>query len=636
MKFNFLIFFFFLLFSPILRAQQGMWTWMHGSSVPNSLGNYGVMGKAAPGNDPPGLYEPANWTDLSGKFWIFGGLNNFGPSSGSMWMFDPQTNNWTWMHGSSSGGTAGVYGIQGVPAAGNIPGARSFGSATWVDAAGNLWLFGGLGYDVNGASGMLSDLWKYTVATDMWTWVAGPNTINYGGSYGMMNVQSPSNAPPARYETNATWVDANGNLWLFGGAIATGTDAMNDLWKFDLSVNQWTWMHGSRFPNPSGNYGIKGLPGIANDPPGREAYSAFKDGSGNFWFFGGGEFTFPSANDLWKFDPVSAMWAWMKGSNISGDSGRVGSQCVLASSNNPSSRLENRACWTDACGNFYTMGGGNGNSFSETYNDLWYYNVTGNEWILVNGSGHVNPAGNWGVMTVPSASNEPSGRGGSVGFTDIKGNLWYFGGAGTGFGPKFNDLWKYVPDTNCINSHTCIVQSTLQSAFVSSSQKGCAPLQVFFTNQSLGAATYSWNFGDGTGSNASNTVHVYNSPGTYNVSLVVSNGTRSDSLIRMNCVAVDSCVVWDCGKLFVPNFFSPNNDGINDKLCVYGQCLESLSFSIFDRWGEKVFETTDQTVGWDGRYKGQMENAGVFMYSFNGTLTTGEKINKKGNITLMR
>jgi gliding motility-associated-like protein len=89
-------------------------------------------------------------------------------------------------------------------------------------------------------------------------------------------------------------------------------------------------------------------------------------------------------------------------------------------------------------------------------------------------------------------------------------------------------------------------------------------------------------------------------------------------------------------QLYIPNAFSPNDDGRDDMYYVFGKCIAEMTFKVFDRWGEKVFETSDPAVGWDGRYKGQMENAGVFMYEFNGTLTTGEKINRKGNITLMR
>ncbi len=70
--------------------------------------------------------------------------------------------------------------------------------------------------------------------------------------------------------------------------------------------------------------------------------------------------------------------------------------------------------------------------------------------------------------------------------------------------------------------------------------------------------------------------------------------------------------------------------------CVRGNCIETIYFIIYDRWGEKVFETTDQKICWDGTYKGKLLNTAVFTYYMMATLTSGEKINKKGNISLIR
>lgn len=92
----------------------------------------------------------------------------------------------------------------------------------------------------------------------------------------------------------------------------------------------------------------------------------------------------------------------------------------------------------------------------------------------------------------------------------------------------------------------------------------------------------------------------------------------------------------ECDVLFIPNAFSPNNDGENDMECVFSNCIETLSLVIYDRWGEKVFETTDPKVCWDGRYQGKLLNTAVFVYSMKATLITGEEIIKKGNVSLIR
>ena len=90
-----------------------------------------------------------------------------------------------------------------------------------------------------------------------------------------------------------------------------------------------------------------------------------------------------------------------------------------------------------------------------------------------------------------------------------------------------------------------------------------------------------------------------------------------------------------CGEIFVPTAFSPNGDSQNDILYVFGNCITDLEFAIFDRWGEKVFETQDETKGWDGRYNGKDLNAASFAYYLNATVK-GEAIKKHGSITLVK
>jgi gliding motility-associated-like protein len=90
-----------------------------------------------------------------------------------------------------------------------------------------------------------------------------------------------------------------------------------------------------------------------------------------------------------------------------------------------------------------------------------------------------------------------------------------------------------------------------------------------------------------------------------------------------------------CSKeIFVPSIFSPNDDGKNDQQCVFGNCIASMEFSIFNRWGEVVFSTTDQNQCWDGIYKGKKVNTGVFVYKLKASLINGSEVNKSGNITV--
>src|SRR5690242_16901790 len=78
----------------------GEWMWIHGSNTINSTGNFGTQGVPSPTNEPPALYEPCEWTDLTGKFWLYGGEGSAGGND--LWRYDPATNEWTWMTGTNA------------------------------------------------------------------------------------------------------------------------------------------------------------------------------------------------------------------------------------------------------------------------------------------------------------------------------------------------------------------------------------------------------------------------------------------------------------------------------------------------------------------------------------------------------
>ena len=92
----------------------------------------------------------------------------------------------------------------------------------------------------------------------------------------------------------------------------------------------------------------------------------------------------------------------------------------------------------------------------------------------------------------------------------------------------------------------------------------------------------------------------------------------------------------ECGEVFVPSGFSPNNDGENDELCVYTNCYEQLTFRVYNRWGEKVFESSSPNICWDGTWNGKPLNSAVFVYTVDGVLLNGEEVHVKGNTTIAR
>ncbi|PWH86824.1 T9SS type B sorting domain-containing protein [Brumimicrobium oceani] len=113
----------------------------------------------------------------------------------------------------------------------------------------------------------------------------------------------------------------------------------------------------------------------------------------------------------------------------------------------------------------------------------------------------------------------------------------------------------------------------------------------------------------------------------------------------ITAVSPDGCVETDsvfievqkpCGKVKVPTIFSPNGDGLNDVLCVLGNCLQSMTLQVFNRWGELVFETNEINACWDGNFKGKSVGTGVYIYKLQGIDITGASVNLTGNVNLMR
>ena len=306
----------FVNYSDLWKFSSSSWTWIGGTSASYVAPVYGTEGVAATANTPGARNGAATWTDANGNLLMFGGYG-FSVSGGvvtgtlnnDLWEYLPASNKWAWIGGPNTVNGKGVYGIQSVPDAANVPGARS-GAAYWSDAQGNFWLFGGIGYDATGAqTGLLNDLWKYSPSSGQWTWVGGSNTINSPGVYGASGVAAVGNLPAAR-ASSTTWLDSSGNVWVFGGETYDVPThfyhRINDLWKYSPSTGEWTWVAGSSTFDATGVYGTRGVAAISNIPGARAAPFKWKDTSGTVWLFGGFQIDDPTntryeMNDLWTF-----------------------------------------------------------------------------------------------------------------------------------------------------------------------------------------------------------------------------------------------------------------------------------------------------------------------------------------------
>jgi len=511
----------------------GQWTWEGGSKTvgPNFLqpGVYGTPGTPAAGNIPGGRSDAASWTDRNGNFWLFGGngadANGIDGVLNDVWKFNPTTGEWAWMGGSSEftanphTGQAGVYGTLGSPSSGNIPGGRD-AAASWVDASGNFWLFGGLHFDESSNNVYLNDLWEFNPSTNEWAWMGGSNTggssSGQPGIYGVPGTPAAGNLPGGRMVASS-WTDSSGNLWLFGGS---GFDAsgnigdLNDLWEFNPSTREWAWMGGSNTLGNNNNdrpgvYGTPGTPAAGNIPGGRGAASNWTDSSGHLWLFGGygsdASGDSGDLNDLWEFNPSTGEWTWMGGTSASGQPGNYGMLGNAAAGNLPSARNV-AATLIDLSGNFWLFGGyvSKPNNQFNLLNDLWVYEPPASippamPTLTMNCT--PNPVGYHQQLTCSSTVSGDFG--GTIAFT-INGNLWTSGAPNSGgtfsasrtvgvTGGSYTVAANYSGDTNyAATSSSVIVTAEPATPTLSIN---CTPNPVAYHQQLTCSSTVSGDYG---------------------------------------------------------------------------------------------------------------------------------------------
>ncbi|NNV53831.1 DUF7948 domain-containing protein [Limnovirga soli] len=226
--------------------------------------------------------------------------------------------------------------------------------------------------------------------------------------------------------------------------------------------------------------------------------------------------------------------------------------------------------------------------------------------------------------------------------------LWDFGDGNTFSGQQ--PVYTYfIPGTYTIklvviDSNTCnIIDSTQQTITVSakpiaiftySPQPSEENTPTIFTNFSLGGISYKWKFGDGdslvTTNRDSLISHIYAATGTYNACLTTTNQFGCDSTVCQPVQAIIRPV------LGVPNAFTPNGDGVNDKIFVKAFGIDKMSWRIYNRWGQLIYTSNSISDGWDGKYNGVLQPQEVYVYVLDVTFTDGTQSRKKGDITLLR
>lgn len=205
----------------------------------------------------------------------------------------------------------------------------------------------------------------------------------------------------------------------------------------------------------------------------------------------------------------------------------------------------------------------------------------------------------------------------------------YYGRPGT-----YNARLEVTDSTTCNlkdTSTTTVHAKVNPEAFFDLPEVQNVLYPVLFTNASRNSLDYSWDFDDGQQSGLENPSHQYIQPGTYHVCLTVHKDACFDTVCHQMKVIENPQAVW------FPAAFSPNGDGENDVYAPVGIGIVSSQMTVYDRWGEKLFETADaQRNGWDGTYNGKLAGNGVYVVHIVATLVNQEVVEKMVTLTIFR
>ncbi len=526
---------------------------------------------------------------------------------------------------------------------------------------------GYMGTGIDGTFGYFQDLWEYDPISGTWTQKA-----DFGGG-------------PRAYATGFSI----GNYGYIGtGENDNNATLLNDFWKYDPLANTW-----SRAASVSSiareaavGFAVGGKGYIGTGQTGQSGYLCLEDmweydPLTNSWvqkqnFMGGGRtdidrsvFVIGSKaylglgrtcdtlgvpnhfNDWYSFNPVANTWSRMPSLPGAARRGAVGFTLC----------------------NVGYVGLGT-NEINQSQNDFWMFTPATNSWTTVApfpgtvrwdqpsfvvgntaflGTGTIDDSG-WGLesmndfwkFSVPFnaaiSTNSTICIGSNITISAYGGTQysWNTGDTSSTLNVAPNTTTNYTvavtAHCNTDTVHTIVSVITSATSAFTYNYEPCTNQCIAFSNQCVNALSYDWNFGDGIHSASPNPCHLYTDSATYPVTLTINASTNCQSMQNMplNYFAYDTTA-----NVFIPNLFSPNQDGKNDVLKFYRRnsfCLAKFELAIYDRWGEKVFETTDIDASWDGTFKGQPLNSAAFVYSCSLVTQTGVHQEFKGSVSLIR
>jgi len=176
---------------------------------------------------------------------------------------------------------------------------------------------------------------------------------------------------------------------------------------------------------------------------------------------------------------------------------------------------------------------------------------------------------------------------------------------------------------------TVIVHITPDASFLlPDSQNVYYPLTI--NNTTTNGLTYFWDFDDGQFSYNENPDHQFTQPGLYDICMTTYYDACWDTVCHRLKVFEIPLAIW------LPDAFTPNGDGRNDFYAPTGVGVSSMHMVIFNRFGEKIFESNDMNIPWDGTFRGKPAENGVYIVHVTATLLDKTEVDKMGTVTIYK
>jgi gliding motility-associated-like protein len=502
----------------------------------------------------------------------------------------------------------------------------------WVHTEGSLWLFGGYGYGGHSDVNPLNNLWKYSIATNAWTFVKG-EISNPIPVYGTLGVGAIGNQPGGM--ANSTqWKDRNGNFWIFGGQSDVGN--LNQTWKFTNECQD----------EISGTI----TPATA---------SICEGGTLVLTATGGTSYEWRRDDELISGQTEATLNVTQPGTYSviikNGDcSGPASNTAVVELATAPSGTIS-PASASICDGGSQVLTATGGASYEWRRNKVLINGQTGATLtatlpgtysvIIKNGSCS-GPASNTAIITeatAPTGTISPASasicEGGAQVLTATGGTSYEWLRDGVTIKDEtVANLSVTTPGTysviikngGCSGPASNTVVVTLSSIAGSRypSVKVIANVPTRLSARSAGV-DYEWSPVTGLDNPSSPTPTVTISTDIqYLIKITPSDGCKIVDTLLVKVGTED--------KIFVPTAFTPNDNGINDRLRPLSRLGSIQYFRVYNRWGNLVFQTNEIGEGWDGRYKGVLQPADTYTWFLLGVKPNGEPVKQTGKTLLIR